>query len=384
MELPSPRGITATRNNTTIVHVLFWTGIILIAITQHQYYGFDNKPVVVTILHDLIILLPQIIASYFLAYFIVPIFLRKKRYMLLTLYFIAGSYLICALSRYLTVKVAEPLIGIPAKDEESILVILADVRKLIFIYFFSNFSVAFVFLFVKMLMDQFELRERNLMLAKEKSIAELQNLKAQLNPHFLFNTLNNIYSLSVSQHPATSASIARMSEILDHIIYRSQEQEVPLSEEIKLLDNYIGLEKLRYDDRLEVNFTREIGADVMIAPLMLLSLVENAFKHGGSETMGDMIIEIHLKSLPESFEFRVSNPRSNKSPDTTGHTSGIGLKNLRRQLELLYPKRYSLETKESMFLFTAELTLQFRPDEANAGPKNKNQSNESTMSPGRR
>lgn len=384
MQLSPYRGVNVTRNNRMIVHVLFWAGILLISITQHQYYGFDNKSIVVTVLHDLIILVPQVIASYFLAFVVVPNFFLKKKYLLFILYFLAGGYIVCALSRYLTVKIAEPMIGIPSKKEENIVEILTNVRKLIFVYFFSNFSVAFVFLVVKMMMDQYELRQHNLLLAKEKSTAELNYLKAQLNPHFLFNTLNNIYSLSIARHPATSVAIARMSDILDHIIYKSQALEVPLSDEINLLENYIELEKLRYDDRLEVIFKKEISGEIMIAPLMLLCLVENAFKHGGSETMGEMIIEIDLKSRSDFFNFTISNPRGSNLPDQANHSSGVGLKNLRKQLELLYPRRHRLKIEESMLLFTAELTLLFPITGSDAGPRNKNLIDESTMSARRR
>lgn len=371
------RSIRDAYHNKNLVHILFWAGVLLISISQHQYYGDDNKPLQVIVLHDLFILFPQVLASYYLAYLIVPNFLIKKKYILFVVYFFAGSYIICALSRFLTVKIAEPLIGIPSKKEEDIPEILGNLKKLIYVYFFSNFSIAFVFLFVKMLMDQYKLREHYLMLEKERSGAELQYLKAQLNPHFLFNTLNNIYSLSISGSPATSTSIARMAGILDHILYGSQASEVPLSEEIKVLDNYIELERLRYDDRLHIRFDVDIMEDVRIAPLMLLTLVENAFKHGTSGTIGDLTIEIDIKARPDFFMIRVKNPRCDPSDNEQKASPGIGLQNLRKQLELIYPDRHNLDIRPSVLAFTAELTIHL-------GNPGKKISYESEMSTGRR
>jgi LytS/YehU family sensor histidine kinase len=108
-------------------------------------------------------------------------------------------------------------------------------------------------------------------------------LKTQLNPHFLFNTLNNIYVLSLENSEKTQKSIEKLSKILDHVLFRCNTKYVSLSSEIELLENYIELEKLRYDDRLQINFNNHIEQDVKIAPLILLSLVENAFKHGAGE-----------------------------------------------------------------------------------------------------
>ncbi len=149
--------------------------------------------------------------------------------------------------------------------------------------------------------------KRALDLEKQKADIELMALKAQLNPHFLFNTLNNIYSLSVMQSPRTSPAIARLSEILDTLLYRSGGMYVPVSQEIALLQNYIELEKLRYDDRLVVTFDHHTTDDAGIAPLILLSLAENAFKHGAGEDAGSPEIHINLHQHQDQLTFTISN-----------------------------------------------------------------------------
>ena len=188
-------------------------------------------------------------------------------------------------------------------------------------------------------------------------------LKTQLNPHFLFNTLNNIYSLSFTSSPATSESIARLAEILDHILYRCDTQFAPLSAEIALLKNYIELEKLRYDKRLIVRFDTRIEREIVIAPLVLLSLVENAFKHGAGDDTGSPTIAIDLRVKEQDFVFNISNTvAAQKNRDEQPSVERIGLNNLRRQLDLIYGGDYSLEVTRQSDYFKVRLTIALKQD----------------------
>jgi hypothetical protein len=323
-----------------------------------DYYDHEDFYFIITLVDEGFILLTQILASYFLAYFLIPKFFYTRKYLLFVVLFIIGSYLICALSRFLTVNVTEPLVGKPPNDTETIVEIVTNVPKLKYVYFFRIFSVAFVFVFLKLLKDQNEIQKRSLYLEKEKSEAELKLLKTQLNPHFLFNTLNNIYSLSVNNSPATSESIGRLSEILDHVLYRCNADYVPLAGEVSLLRNYIELEKLRYDERLLVNFTSAVDHEVYIAPLILLSLVENAFKHGAGEEIGNPVIDIDLQVKQSRFRFKVSNSFSPDSGDITNNK--IGLQNLKRQLNIIYPGKHNLEIIQTAVLFVVTLSIDLK------------------------
>jgi LytS/YehU family sensor histidine kinase len=255
------------------------------------------------------------------------------------------------------------LAGVPAKAFETYKEILTDIPKLLYVYFFQIMANAFVFVFFKLFKDQFEIQKRTLALEKEKAETELKLLKAQLNPHFLFNTLNNIYSLSFTSSPVTSQSIARLADILDHILYRCNTPFVPIVAEISVVKNYIELEKLRYDERLTVNFKTEIEHEANIAPLILLSLIENAFKHGASEDAGAPIIDITLFANEDKLIFKVSNTVaiSNNASDMVS-TERIGLNNLRRQLDLIYGDNYTLSVTREEKYFTVQLTIQLKKE----------------------
>jgi LytS/YehU family sensor histidine kinase len=249
----------------------------------------------------------------------------------------------------------EPFYGLKPNPKETYTEIFTDLPKLIYVYFFRIFSVAFVFMLLKLLKDQLAVQRRALFLEKQKVEAELKLLKTQLNPHFLFNTLNNIYALALMNSTVTAGAIGRLSEILDYILYRCDNMYVPLSGEIALLNNYIGLEKLRYDDRLKVNFKPHLEQDIEIAPLILLSIVENAFKHGAGNDIGEPVIDIELKTEHRCFAFTVSN---SFQPKTIASSSRIGLPNLKQQLELIYQGKHELAITQTEFLFMVKLTIE--------------------------
>lgn len=335
-------------------HVLFWLVISMLSFTGDHYYNREDG-FLISLLCDSFFVSFSVIASYFLAYFIIPKLLKSTNYYTPVLYFLIGSYIICVFSRIMVVHVLEPLVRTPPFEQESISEILTDIPKLAIHYFIQVFSPAWVFVFVKLVKDQYLVKNRAMQLEKEKSRTELHMLKAQLNPHFLFNTLNNIYSLSLINSPVTSTSIARLSEILDYILYRCNGPFVPLSAEINLMHNYIGLEKLRYDDHLQVNFRHNTDRDMEIAPLILLSLVENAFKHGAEEAINDPVIEIDLQLKEGKFHFKVAN--TYRKQESTHEADKIGLNNIRKQLELLYPGKYSFRISEEEHTFITRLDI---------------------------
>ena len=259
------------------------------------------------------------------------------------------------LSRLEVIHVEEPLYGRKPNPNETYTEILTDILKLAYVYFFRIFSVAFVFMFLKLLKDQLVTQKRTLLLEKEKAETELKLLKTQLNPHFLFNTLNNIYSLSIMGSAVISDAIARLSDILDYILYKCDSVYVPISGEIALLKNYIALEKLRYDERLDVKFIANQQYDTPIAPLILLSIVENAFKHGAGNDAGAPTIVIELRAEIDSFMFKVTN--SYYPNQASGQAERIGLHNLRQQLELIYPNKHNLLITQSDNFFIVELNI---------------------------
>lgn len=350
----SERILDFNSRHRVISHMVFWILLLSIQLSSSSYYNGDQVPFRNNLMGDGTNVLAQIPAAYFLAYFVVPKFIYTEKYLSAILGFLLCSYLICVLSRLSVIHIEEPWYGKKPNPKETLGEIFTDIPKLIYVYFFRIFSVAFVFMLLKLLKDQLFIQKRTLSLEKEKAETELKLLKTQLNPHFLFNTLNNIYSLSLCSSPVTSTSIGRLSEILDYLLYRCDNPYVPISSEIHLLQNYIGLEKLRYNERLTVDFNCQVSEQVQIAPMILLSILENAFKHGAGNDAGEPVIRIDLHASRDLLAFKVDNTFEAKDSATAGN---IGLNNLTRQLDLLYPQKHTLVITQMENLFTVDLKL---------------------------
>jgi LytS/YehU family sensor histidine kinase len=214
----------------------------------------------------------------------------------------------------------------------------------------------FFFGISKLFYDNFKLKQTAQKLRLEKQEAELNYLKSQTNPHFLFNTLNNIYSLARDKSDLAPESILRLSEILRFMLYETGGEFISIEKELKIISDYIALEKLRYDDSLNVSFKYEIeDVKQSIPPLLLIPLVENAFKHGVSETRNKPFLDIHLIANQQQLEFVVINSTEKLSGEGSVKEN-IGLSNLRRQLELLY-KDYNLSIQQGESVFTAILRI---------------------------
>jgi two-component system, LytTR family, sensor kinase len=214
----------------------------------------------------------------------------------------------------------------------------------------------FVFGVVRHLYDYIKLRQATQQLRIEKQAAELNYLRSQTNPHFLFNTLNNIYSLSRDKSDLAPESILRLSKILRFMLYETSGNYIPIEQEIKIINDYIELERLRYDESLRVIIIHDIeDMKQALPPLLLIPLVENAFKHGVSETRDQPFVDIHLSVSKRRLLFTVRNSVGT-APSAEGVKENIGLSNLRRQLELLYHE-YDLSARQEGFVFVATLKI---------------------------
>lgn len=337
-----------------LAHVIFWTFVFIMFFSKNT--SSNPQELRVDILYTLYYEICSITSAYFLAYRILPrLMVPQKKHTWVWIEFVVLSYLISVLARIAMVYVLEPFVRKPPFDQESFIEILTDLPTLFGSYFLHIFSLSMFFIFIKLIKDQYMIQKKSLLLEKQKAETELKILKAQLNPHFLFNTLNNIYSLSIINSPITSKSIAVLSEILDCILYRCSGTYVPISQEITLIDNYIALEKLRYDDRLSVIFNHAVDHNGVIAPLILLSLVENAFKHGAGEDTASPTIEIDLTLIENNFEFIIKN--SINQFDIPAESGKIGLNNIIQQLDKIYPDQYTFDIIKTEKDFTAHLKI---------------------------
>jgi two-component system, LytTR family, sensor kinase len=226
------------------------------------------------------------------------------------------------------------------------------------VQFFMSYSMATLFFFgiIRHIYNYIKLKQAEQKLRIEKQEAELNYLKSQTNPHFLFNTLNNIYSLTRDKSDLAPESILRLSKILRFMLYEAGGAYIAIEQELKIISDYIALEKLRYDESLQVNFNYDIeDMKQAIPPLLLIPLVENAFKHGVSETRQNPSVHIHLSLRHRQLKFIVKNSAEAASGGKTVKEN-IGLSNLRRQLELLYTN-FSLVTRQEETEFIAVLEI---------------------------
>jgi sensor histidine kinase YesM len=192
----------------------------------------------------------------------------------------------------------------------------------------------------------------------ETSKSELQLLQSQLSPHFLFNTLNNLYGLSLNEHEKLPPLLLKLSELLRYSVYEAKELYVPIKEEITYINNYIDFEKLRIGERLELKLDLEeiSNTTIKIAPMMLIVFVENAFKHAKNTQDEKIFVEISLKQWGNSLLFAVKNSFK-ASSKSDNKASGLGLENVKKRLQLLYPNAHDLAINESEDTFELNLRV---------------------------
>ena len=213
----------------------------------------------------------------------------------------------------------------------------------------------------KLLQLQFQQEKMTLSIAEQKLDAELKLLKNQLHPHFLFNTLNNLYGMVLTQHPDAADVVIRLSNMMSYMLYECEGPITSLEKELDNLNNYIELEKIRYGRRLEISF--ETAGDVSdhhIAPLLLIPFVENAFKHGVEKTERPSWIRLNLWIEGAYLHFLIENsiPEEKELDQLPKTQSGIGLVNVRKRLQLLYPEKHHLEIKQGdSFLVQLKIEL---------------------------
>jgi two-component system sensor histidine kinase AlgZ len=235
-------------------------------------------------------------------------------------------------------------------------------------YFYSDFFIVqitaitvLITIFVGMLrfaVEWIEFDAKTKATENEKLIAELNFLKAQINPHFLFNTLNNLYYLAYSQSSNTTEVIAKLSQMMRYMIYDTNQPKVLLKKEIEYMQNYISLERLRLNSQIPVQFNVHGNVDdAWITPLVLITFLENAFKHGVSNSSTDAWINVNIEVKGNECLFSVENSKHAVVRQEGSEKSGIGLQNVQRRLELSYPERFHLDVKDLQDRYSVKLNL---------------------------
>ena len=227
-----------------------------------------------------------------------------------------------------------------------------------FMFFLLNCIVAAIAIGIRHFIRTRQIRQQLKDEQAKHTEAELAWLKNQINPHFLFNTLNNISSLTQIDPDAAQDAIAQLSDLLRYAMYETNKKTVPISGEVEFMRNYISLMKLRCNEKTEVKTTFDIAQDVEIAPLLFISLIENAFKHGVSSSRSSMI-DIHLEQEDGSIAFACDNTNYPKD-DADRSGSGIGIENTRRRLDLMYADHYSWQQWLEDDIYHVRVTLNIK------------------------
>lgn len=339
-------------NKRPVFHSLFWIVFVLVGSFIFSYQ--QNFPYEFFLMNFLVHLPLFLLYTYGVIYFLVPGLLLKRRY---ALFFTALITATCAaallrilVSRYVYFALFIPEILYPSQWFST---------EIFLINVFWIVSPAIVFAMFKYYKNWLNTQALANEAERKQLASELQVLKAQLNPHFLFNTFNNLYVLALQKSDKTPEVISKISDLFHYVLYECNSVEVPVSKEIKLISDYIQLEELRYSDRLSIRIKKEIdNPEFQIPPMMLYTFVENCFKHGCSNDPDSPWIKLHIKVSGNRFEFQASNsiPRmmySGKEKD-----GGVGLANIKRRLELLYPRSHRLEIRKEDHEFIVSLEIQ--------------------------
>lgn len=333
-------------------HVLFWLLLMLtFAISEWGYRDTFADAMI----FELLFLPVRMIAVYLNFYVLIPKFLYNNKifsYLGLLLLIIMAN---AVLQRYIFIYWGYPVFFPEwVNPRNTPLMFDKIVQNAVIIATPVAFSIG-----IRLFSDWYEEKNKIKQLEKEKISTELKYLKSQVNPHFLFNTLNNIYGLAIEKSDKVPGLILQLSDLLSYSLYESSQQKVPVSKELKLIRDYVAIEKERYGERVEIiwKIEEEQLENIEIAPLLFFPLVENAFKHGVKEETAGASIDITLKKEASFLSFQVKNTIPVDYTDKDKGQTGIGLSNVRRRLNLLYPDQHSLLIDRTQNWFCIQLKV---------------------------
>lgn len=329
---------------TVLLHLLFW---IFIVFYFAWGFGFNINPLK-SIINASLFLPGFFIMVYSLLYILVPKYLLPRKFWS----FFLGLFLVLVLC-----IIYANLVQLSINDSRNFKGMTISVGRNVLPFL----HVGGIALSIRLLLYWYQQRKQTLEAERQKTMVELQLLKAQLHPHFLFNTLNNLYSHTLEASPKSPEIVMKLSELLRFMIYESNTPKIPLTKEIQLLQSYITLEAMRYGERLDMSvaITGEVQK-YQIAPFLLLPFLENAFKHGTSKQLDQCWISLTLAVEDSVMYFKLVNSVETDNGEEQAKPGGLGLLNAKRRLELLYKDKHRLKaTKlEDVFVVDLEINLE--------------------------
>ncbi len=349
-------------NYRWLLHLLFWVTISGVSLLQIyntvQIQGIQKTPASIPLYIFVVKLLTLLLGCYSFQFLVMPLYRYRKQYV----FWISmiGMLVTVGLFQILIIKLT--YLAIPAEEAKQ----NADILNLAGTHFPRFLLIFFFFTALYYFVDIYDQQKeiRRLSSFKTQKIAlESSFLKSQVNPHFLFNTLNNIYALSLKKSDQTQVVIDRLESLLHYMLYECKEDVVPLENEFKFTNSYIALEKLRHkEEECTVNVSiKGETAHKRIAPLLLINFLENAFKHGTKSSFGkswiNMDVQVNNKFL--HFKLQNSKPFRPNGQAITEYKGGIGIRNVKRRLEILYPGKHSLNINNLKDRFEIDLLINF-------------------------
>ncbi len=319
-------------------HVVYWGFWLLLYATVNS--GHNGQFFLLWVGVELVIMCIKIPVAYFIMYVLVPKFLIRRRYFLFFLGVLGvatvGGFAIWTNYYYFVIEFW-------GHTRPASFWTLSIVYKTLDLMYIA--AIPSIFKLYQFFAQQEKQKQQ---VTEQKLHAELELLKHQLHPHFLFNTLNNLYGMILSQHPKAAEVVLHLSNLMSYMLYECNSPLIGLEKEIEQMKNYIQLEKIRYGNRLQVSF--ECGGDLEgkeIAPLLLMGFIENAFKHGVGSQIEQSWIRVNLWVRGSEMDFTVENSFPEEKGETTIGKSGIGLRNIQKRLELLYPEKHHLKIEKN-------------------------------------
>ncbi len=332
--------------NPRVTHTLFWV-VLLLLLTLNEA---NLKNFWFVLSNEAITLFTYSLVVYLNIHYLIPNYLTQKRIFTYSGLLIAASAIATPLLVLLLYFKFHNHPGLRST-------LLANQNW----YFLTTFAVAAISTIFKIVTDwSRQLREKQV-LENQTMQSELRFLKSQINPHFLFNTLNNLYALTLKKSDQAPEIVIKLSEMMRYMLYECNEKRVPLEKEVNYIQNYLDLEALRQGKQVEINFKVEGKiSGQQVAPLMFVPFLENSFKHGLNNHLHTGFVHIHLQATAEKVFFYIENSKA-AAPGIPGKSSsrsgGIGLVNIKRRLELLYPNHYQLEIQDAPSVYAVRLQL---------------------------
>lgn len=339
------------RSRVVLLHLSFWC--VYLSFYVYQVSSFQRGPEIdwLRVINIVSIQLSFALLIAYLNYFyFLPRFLQDKNWWQYFLKFFITFFIVISCRLVIERYIIDGYTG-EARYLYTTRFVVQVVTTNLFIVIFLGM--------IRFAVDWFEFEAKQKNVENEKLTAELNFLKAQINPHFLFNTLNNLYYLAYTQSSNTTEVIAKLSQMMRYMIYDSNYPLVPLSKEIEYMENYISLERLRLNEQIPIKFTVEGGnpQDVLIAPLIFITFLENAFKHGVSNNHPKAWVNISIHIQDKECIYRVENSKLPFTKPEADEKSGIGLQNVKRRLELSYPDKHTLAVENLPDRYSVQLNI---------------------------